>query len=173
MFILKKKSIIKKLTVLCILFAIVFSSNIFTRENIATVNLQQILSESTQCKLAQYTIKKQILARENILEKKENIIKQMIKDYEEKKSKIPEKSLKELEKKIIHQREELQNLAMSFERSLSIEEYKKNQEILSKIKSITENIASEKKIDIVIPKSSLLYKKEKLDITEDILKKLN
>ena len=97
----------------------------------------------------------------------------MIKDYEKKKSKIPEKSLKELEKKIIHQREELQNLAMSFERSLSIEEYKKNQEILSKIKSITENIASEKKIDIVIPKSSLLYSKEKLDITEDILKKLN
>ena len=159
------------------LILVVFISSFFN-QNISAelpyyLDFKFILNESTAGKKAQIDLKKKL---ENGL-KELNKIEQNLQSDEKKiiaqKKIISEeeykKKVKELRKKVINLQKNKKNLLDTVGKQRS----KARSELLKNLNPVIKDYMQEKKIRYVMDKKSLILADESLDITQDIIKKLN
>ena len=159
------------------LILVVFISSFFN-QNISAelpyyLDFKFILNESTAGKKAQIDLKKKL---ENGL-KELNKIEQNLQSDEKKiiaqKKIISEeeykKKVKELRQKVINLQKNKKNLLDTVGKQRS----KARSELLKNLNPVIKDYMQEKKIRYVMDKKSLILADESLDITQDIIKKLN
>ena len=162
-----------KLLKFIFLFLFIFNFNILKAEVPYILNFNFVLNESTAGKKAQGFLKKKLENGLKKLKEKESKIQ------EEEKKIIQQKKLitpEEYKKKVTELRNEVSSLQK--ERNSLLESISKNRtkarsELLKNLNPILKEYMKEKNIRIVLDKKSILLSDEKLDITQDITKRLN
>ncbi len=162
-----------KLLKFIFLFLFIFNFNILKAEVPYILNFNFVLNESTAGKKAQGFLKKKLENGLKKLKEKESKIQ------EEEKKIIQQKKLitpEEYKKKVTELRNEVSSLQK--ERNSLLESISKNRtkarsELLKNLNPILKEYMKEKNIRMVLDKKSILLSDEKLDITQDITKRLN
>src|SRR6185369_13302394 len=142
-------------------------------ESIAYVNIQEIMRDSTAAKSVKEQLESKQKTYQSEMTKKEEALQKEDQELSKQRSVLSpeafEKKAKEFKAKATSaqkdaqaKRDELYNASSG---SLS--------EIQKTVFEIVSKIAKEKGYNIVIPSSELLYADSKLDITSDVLSKLN
>ncbi len=140
---------------------------------IAIVDVEKILSEANAAK----SLQKQIQAKKDAFQKEFADKEKSLKDTETKlmadKDKVSAeqfgKERKAYEEKILETRKLFQKRRNSLDQGLA----KAMQELRKNIVASTAEVAEEKGYDIVVPRESVLIAEKSLDITAEVLKKLD
>ena len=155
------------------LFLFIFNFNSVKAEVPYILNFKFVLNESVAGKKAQDFLKKELENGLKKLKEKESKIQ------EEEKKIIQQKKLitpEEYKKKVTELRNKVSSLQKernSLLESISENRKKARNELLKNLNPILKEYMKEKNIRMVLDKKSILLSDEKLDITQDIIKRLN
>ncbi|MFN7038263.1 MAG: OmpH family outer membrane protein [Alphaproteobacteria bacterium] len=147
--------------------------NMLTESSIAIVDMQQIITGSNAAKALRDAAEKKSFDYEKEAKKLEEELNKNNQELSKQRSVLSEEAyaekVREFENKIVEAQRNTQmkkiQLAQGFENALG--------EISQVVSEIVDNIAKEKQFTLVIPSTGLLYAKPNLDITNDVLSKLN
>ena len=168
----------KKITYLALLIAILFSfnslaENSYPNTSIAIVDLNLILSDSKAAKNATKQFETfQKSTEAEILESEKNMLEERNKLIEQQSVIAPEAfelKAKDYEKKLQNFQVEKQTKLRMLEGSLQ----KARNEILDNVKPILEELSKELGVTVILEKNSVLLSASNMDITENVIKKLN
>ena len=162
-----------KKRLLLIIFFILFSQSSFGENNVAYIDLDQILSKSIPSINMFEQIKKKEDIKLNELKKKENDLKDIENNIINTKNII---SKEEYNKKVQDFKKDVNEYQKK--KNFTIQELKKirNQEILIFLKLINpiiEEVMKKKSIDILIEKKNIFIAKSNYDITIDVIDDIN
>lgn len=140
---------------------------------VATVNIQQIMQDSTAAKSVREQLESKQKAFQNEVTKKQDALQKEKRDLDKKQSVLSKEAFEEKERafmnKVTNARKDMDSkkalLDNAFSRSLA--------DIQKAVTDIITDIAKEKSFSVAIPTSELLYGDPKLDITDEVLKRLN
>ena len=142
-------------------------------EKIGILDVEKIVKESVAMRDIQAKVTKKQDEYQKEVTKKQGVLEAEQKKLETRKTALSkdaqEKELKEFESKI----EALKTFVDKKQNSLkkaSMEAMNKVNEVM---KEIIVEISKEKSLDVIIPASQALFYKDELEITEEVLKKLN
>ncbi len=141
--------------------------------NIAVVNIQGIMRDSTAAKSIRDQMEAKQKAYQSDLQKKEESLQKEDAELRKQKSVLSKEALEEKAKAFNSKATDLQKevagkkaaLDGAFERSLN--------EIQKSVTDIIAEMAKEKGFSIAIPTSQILYADTSMDISADVLKRLN
>lgn len=167
------KQIINLKTTTLAIFLAVFLANFANSSEIAILDVDRIVKESKAMKYIQETVSKQQDKYQKEVTKKQQELETEQKRVEGKKSLLSEeafaKEVKDFENKI----DELKTFVDRRQNSLKKASLDAMSKVNEKVKEIITDISKEKNIDVLVPSSQALYYKENLDISEEVLTKLN
>ncbi|MDA9231558.1 OmpH family outer membrane protein [Rickettsiales bacterium] len=142
-------------------------------QNIAVVDVDEILKNS----LAMNNIESQMSKKESYfqkdIDKNKMILEKRASNIESKKAVMSESALKKEGQKIMQELNNLQKEAVKKQKLLKKGYVESLAKIDQKIKKILDDISNEKNIDIILPSSALASYKDHLDISAEVLKRLN
>ena len=145
----------------------------YPNTSIGVIDINKILSDSDAAISAAEDIEKIALEIESeIKSSDEDIIKEQNSLIESQSIMAPEafeSKRIEYEKKVQKYNNERQSKLMKIDELIAIS----RNDILNAIKPILEEISNEKGITIILEKTSIMLNAEKMDITNEVLKKLN
>lgn len=163
----------RKVALIIITLATVFLGGVGYAETIAVLDANLIMNESNAAKKAIGEINAARDAARKKVEALEAPLQKEQKELENKRSALSREEFAEkqgdLRKKIMQYRSEAQNLQEELDRKY----LGHRQRILDAMSGIVTKMAQEKKYDIVIPKNVLFYNVNSVDITADVLKRVN
>ncbi len=163
--------ILKKITFISIIF-FVFNPNL-SAEVPYYLDFKYILNQSEAGKKAQLSLKNKLDNGIKKIQKKEKTIQEEEKNIIKQKKVV---SAEEYKKKVNDLRAKvsaLQKERSSLLKSVAEERSKMRSELLKNLNPIIKDFMKEKNIRMVIDKKSMLLADEDLDITQDIMQKLN
>ena len=166
---------IKKLLILIISISIIPSLLMaeYPNTSIGVIDINRILSDADAAVNATKQIEKIAIDIENEIKlSDEQIIKEQNSLIESQSIMAPEafeSKRNEYENKVQEYNNERQSKLMKIDELIAVS----RNEILNAIKPILEEISNEKGITIVLEKTSIMLNAEKMDITNEVLKKLN
>ena len=166
---------IKKLLILIICISTIPSLLMadYPNTSIGVIDLNKILSDADAAVTAAEQIEEIAIEIENEIKlSDEEIIKEQNLLIESQSIMAPEafeSKRKEYENKVQKYNNERQSKLMKIDELIALS----RNEILNAIKPILEEISNEKGITVILEKSSIMLNAEKMDITSEVLKKLN
>lgn len=141
--------------------------------NVGILDVEKIIKESTAMKDVQNKINKKQDEYQKEVTKKQTDLENEQKKIEGKKSVLSkeafEKETKAFEKKI----DDLKTFVDKKQNSLKKASLGAMSKINDKIKDIIADIAKEKELDVIAPAAQVLYYKDELEISDEVLKRLN
>ncbi len=140
---------------------------------VAVIDMQQIFQSSKQVKQINDSLEKQFSGKKQVVEGETKDLQKNIEKYKKDESVMDKKSLDSLKQSIRQQEQKLQQDQSDLQRNLYEAQNKQMSSFLDKIKGIVKNIASNKDLDVVLPKNALLYSKDSLDLTSEVINQLN
>ena len=152
-----------------------FGSVCFAKNDnqILVIDIEKIANESLAGKDMQAKIqKKQNKIQAQIEEKKTELTKKA-QQLQEKKAKMPPA---EFEEKANNLQNEIMVLDAKFQEDiedLQKKQQKASQVIIDKVKDVASQLASKKDANLVVASNSVFYSSSKIDITTDVIKKLD
>lgn len=163
---------LKILTFFLIFFTFFLNQKLFA-EAPYFVDFKKILNQSTAGKKAQDSLKKKLEnGIKNIKEKENKILSEEKKIIEQKKVVSNEdykKKVSELRKKVSL----LRNQRSDLMKEVADQRSKARQELLKNLNPILKEYMIEKKIRVILDKKNILYADDSLEITDEIMKRLN
>ena len=171
------KNILKINKIFCVTFFLVFPFNSFAdnypNTSIGVLDLNKVLLEAKAAKNAADEIDKIAKKIENeLISSDENMVKEQNKLIESQSIMAPEAfeaKRSEYESKVQNYNNERQSKLMKIDELIAVS----RNDILNALKPILEEISNEKGITIILEKTSIMLNAEKMDITNEVLKKLN
>lgn len=163
-----------KKTFLATLASIFFlTTNFANAGEIAILDVEKIVKESKAMKYIQNKVSKQQDEYQKLVTKKQDALEKEQKKVESKKSVLSkeafEKEVREFEEKV----DELKEYVDRKQNSLKKASLDSMSKVNDEIKDIISDIAKEKDIELIIPATQALYFKENMDISEEVLARLN
>ncbi|MBL6664850.1 MAG: OmpH family outer membrane protein [Rickettsiales bacterium] len=163
----------KKIFLVAITFCFLSTTNFANAGEIAILDIEKIVKESKAMKYIQNKVSKQQDKYQKLVTSKQSQLEKDQKKVEGKKSVLSEeafaKELAEFEQKVDELKEYVDRKQNSLKKA-SLDAMSKVNDV---IKNIISDIAKEKNIDIIIPANQALYFKDSMDISEEVLEKLN
>ena len=149
------------------------SYNIANGAQIGVLDVDKIIQESTAVVDIQKKVDSKKVAYETEINKKQSQLEAEQKKLEDKKITLSkeafEKEVKSFEAKV----DDLKTYIDRKQNSLKKASIDAMSKVNDKVKTIVSDIAKEKEIDAIIPASQTLYFKDELDITAEVLSRLN
>lgn len=168
---MKHKFLINKI-VLTILFAIFTIAN-SNASSIGILDLEKIIKDSKAMRDIQNKVNKKQDEYQKEVSKKQTDLENEQKTIEAKKSVLSkegfEKEVQKFEKKV----DDLKTFVDRKQNSLKKASMESMSKVNENIKEIIGEIAKDKSFDVIIPASQTVYYADALDITEEVLKKLD
>ena len=164
----------KKILIL-VLIAILSTSVFAESLPIAVVDIQQVINESSKGKAAKAVLEKEVQEKEAELSKMNQEVKSLKTDLEKQASVLAADALRK-------KQDDIDFAQRKFERSFQTNREalaKKNSEqigkVITEIRKIISEIASEKKLSLVLEKGSrdVVYSADSLDLTKEVLSKID
>jgi len=167
------KQIINLKTVALVAFLSVFSANFANSSEIAILDVDRIVKESKAMKYIQETVAKQQDKYQKEVTKRQQDLEKEQKKVEGKKSVLSEKAFEDEVKKFEDKIDTLKTFVDRRQNSLKKASLDAMSKVNETVKEIITDISKEKNIDALIPSSQALYYREELDISEEVLTRLN
>jgi Skp family chaperone for outer membrane proteins len=162
----------KKLFTSVFIISSLLSFNSFAN-SVATLDVEKIVKESLAMRDIQKKISDKQTSYQKEVDKKNKSVEAEQKKLESKKNVLSEeameKELKQLEEKV----NDLKSFVDKRQNSLKKASIDSMSKVNEEIKIIIEEISKEQNIDLIIPTSQTLYFKDEMDISSEVLKRLN
>jgi len=162
-----------KKSFLTLAFYLLTSYNIAQGAQIGVLDVDKIIQESSAVVDIQKKVDAKKIAYETEINKKQSQLEAEQKKLEDKKITLSkeafEKEVKGFEAKV----DDLKTYIDRKQNSLKKASIDAMSKVNDKVKTIVSDIAKEKELDTIIPASQTLYFKDELDITADVLSRLN
>lgn len=163
----------KKLLVALVASLCLFSGAAYAETSIGVVNVTKILQDSKAAKSATAQLQAKQKAFQNDLDAKEKALHAESQALEKQKNSADkaafEKKVKEFREKAANEQRDIQKKTVSINKAQSAA----TEEVLKNTYEIVKQISSEKKFNLVIPSTQVLYVDTSLDITDEVLKRLD
>ena len=145
----------------------------FAQDVIAVVDMQQVMDGSVAIEKVQEQIKKKYKSFQEEVQKKEESLREEEKKLIEQRSLLAKEAYQEKEKDLLKKINQV-NRDLQEKRIQDGKKVKEaEQEVKEAIAAIVKNLASEKKFNLAIPSAVALYYDIKLDITKEVISRLN
>lgn len=162
----------KKTGLIALVFMFILALPAYAK-NIAVLDMQLVMNETSVAKEKQDELKKRSEEAQKKFTEMEEAFKKRVEDLERKKSILSEE-------KYLEEQGELRRISREHQSEIQIineklgREYKRIQkEISDEVDLIVEEISKEKGYDLVLVKSYLLYASKTVDITDEVLKRVD
>jgi outer membrane protein len=155
-----------------IALATLWSVATFAAESIGVVDIQQIFQNSPQVKKVNDSLKKQFSSRRDNIVKLGKTMQDDAQKYEKNKTIMSSKDANALKDKVAQEQRDLQQEQTKFQQDLYEAQNKQMGVLMVQLKDIVKKVAADKKLTVVIPKNSVVYSDNSLDITSDVMDKL-
>lgn len=139
---------------------------------IGVVDLQKIMQTSPKMKEIQQRLEKDFMPRRDKLIKMEEQLKSDMEKLKRDSAVMSEAQKKELQSKIMTNKQTLDKEGQAYQQELSTEHNKAVQGLYEKVKAVIDQVAKEKKYSLVIQKEAAPYSDNQLEITDLVMKKL-
>ncbi|MBU0744715.1 MAG: OmpH family outer membrane protein [Gammaproteobacteria bacterium] len=153
-----------------IFFAI--SASAFAEVSIGVIDLNKILTESPQVEKAKTDLKKKFDKQEKDLAAAQKKFQSAIEDFSKNSPTMKADAQKAEQQKIMEQQKKLQEMQTKFQKDVNAAQEKVLGDVLKKIESIVNKLATDKKLDLIVAKASLAYNKKELEVTDEVIKML-
>lgn len=157
------------LTLICV---VAFSAKTYAN-NIVIVDMQRILENASSAKDVREKIKSQRNKYQSQITKQEESLRSDEKKLTQQKSILSqeafEKKSSEFKKKLIDVQRDVQEKRVALDKSLS----KALAQIQEAVLEIVTDLSKEKSFDVALPSSQVLFAKDNLNLTEEVLTRLN
>lgn len=162
------------LCVLVVLISFAVSGEAMAQK-IAYVRLQQALNDVEEGKRAKAAIESELKTKEKKLESLKLELKTMREDLEKQKTVLSKEALEQKATEMQTKFMDLQKQAVAFEQELKTREAESVGKILASLKTVVVEVSKTKGFDLVFENSAdtLIYGKEAVDITSDVIKAYN
>jgi Skp family chaperone for outer membrane proteins len=140
---------------------------------IATVNMQKIFTTAPQVKKINAKLEKKFASRNESLLKEEKKLQAKIKKLEKDETILKKSDLNDLRKKVSKGTANFREKKAKFQQELYNAQNGAMRDFMKTLSKAVESIAKKRNISVVIPSNNLLYSQSNLDITKDVLEKLN
>ena len=161
--------------VVILLAGVGFSSTAAAEDlKIGYVDLHEALNEIPEGKEAKKRLRQDYKAKQEKLNQKQKEVKKLKEELQSQSMALSDEAKRKKQKQLQKKMQELQQTYMELQRDLSKKEAKETKDIFEKMRSIVKEIAEEKNYDLVLEKSksSVLYGKEKMDLTGELIERL-
>lgn len=168
-----KNTIFTTFLVIFTLFSPVFAQNIAKGTEIAVINIEKI---SKDAKAVKYIAKKISAKRDKYqkeIAKKEESLKKEKKRIEAKKSILSRDALLKEQEKFFKKVEDLKKLAQKRDKTLKSAYTDSIKKVNEEVSEIVASVAKEQQIHLVLPASQVVFSIESLDITNEVIRRLN
>ena len=138
-------------------------------EDIGVINMQTVFKSSPKAQAINAALKNQFSARKATIVKMGQQLQADIKNYQKNQAVLSKPKLAELQKKISQQSVALRQSQAKFQSDLMAAQNQKMSGFLNQVKAATAQVATKKNLELVLPINVVIYAKDKLDITSDVL----
>jgi outer membrane protein len=163
----------KKAILLVLIFFFAFSGVSLAKSSlkVAVVDIQRVFSDFSETKEATKRLNLEVEAKRKELEERGKRIEEM---EEELRASIllSEEERARRKKEIEEEKRKLNELIRIAQEGFLEKEQGLAREIVEKIREVIEELAKDKGIDLVVDKFNVLYNTSKLDLTDEVLKRL-
>jgi len=140
-------------------------------ERIAIVDVQRVLTETSEGKRELEKVKQSFAKADARLEKKAKAVEKQVRDLQSKAAMLNEAELRRRQEEIMREQQELQRLAMELQQEVMDQEALATEKIYKKVAALVGQIALEEALQVVLVKSEMtvLYSNPKLDLTNRVI----
>lgn len=158
-----------------LLFLFLFSISTFAADTlkIGVVDLQKIMQNATRVKHINADLKKKYDQRKSTILSKQNALKTKIKNFQRDSAVMKASKRDSLQQKIANEERDFQRMQQDFQQDLAADQNRMMQEFLTHLKDVVETYSRGQGYDLVLQKDAVPYTSERVDITDNVLKKLN
>ncbi len=142
-------------------------------QTIATVDAQGIVNQTNAAQRAMKSLQKKTDEAQTEIDAMEAKISKQQETLEKKKGVVSESAFLDEQDKLRKSLREYRNKAQAIQEDIDRENMKLRKEITDVVRNVVEEIAKEKGYEAVIAHSLLLYSKENIDISDEVLKRAN
>ncbi len=140
---------------------------------VAVIDMQQIFQNSKQVKSINDGLEKQFASQKQGVDQLGKDLQANVDKYKKDESVMDPKAANALKDTIRDQEQKLQQQQTDLQKRLFEAQNKAMTDFLDRIKGIVKGIAAGRDYDVVLPKNALLYSKDNLDITSQVLDSLD
>lgn len=142
---------------------------------IGIVSMQKVLDESKKGKEVQKKFEQSVSTEKKELEKREATIKKAQEDFVRDQATLSEEQRRKKQREIQNQVQELQQFANEAQEKMSSKRLDLLKTVVEPAKEVVNKVAKEKKMTLVFERgeSGLLYFDEAIDLTPEIIKRLD
>lgn len=159
------------LIALCLSLFFVWSASAMA-ESIGIVNMRQIFQSSSQIKSINAKLNKKFSPQRDKIVTMGKNLQADVKKLQRNKSIMSKSKLKKLKDKIKKEQQQLRLAQAKFQQTLYSEQNKAMSGFMAKMNKVVKKIAEKRKLDLVLPKNSVLYAKQSMDITSEVKARL-
>lgn len=141
-------------------------------ENIGVVNMRQIFESSPQVKNINEKLNKEYSPQRDKIVTMGKALQENINKLQKNQAVLDKKSLDDLRSSIAKQEQDLRAQQAQFQQTLFAAQNKAMNDFMNQVTAAVKKVAGEKNLDLVMPNNSLLYAKNSMDITSDVVKAL-
>jgi outer membrane protein len=140
---------------------------------IGYLDLQRIIQQSERGKKFMEHLNEVKKEKEKILTAKQQELRQMHKDYQQKALALSESARLDREQALRQKEIELKNLSESYRQEFQLERQKLQTLMFRELNDVLKKIGEKEGYTIILEKEFLLYAKDSIDITDEVIKYYN
>ncbi len=138
-------------------------------ENIGIVDMRAIFQSSPQIKQVNDKLNKQFAPERDKIVQMGKSLQDDVKKFQRNQSVMDKAGLDKLRNSIAEQEQNLRTMQAKFQQELFTAQNQAMGTFMDKLTSVVKKIAEKKNLDVVLPKNTVLYAKDGMDITSDVL----
>lgn len=158
----------KGLIALCVAFSSVCSMGAWAGD-VGVVDMQKVFQSSSKAKTISEDLKKQFSSRRANIVKMSEALQADVQKYQKNESVLSKAQLTQLQESISKQGNTLRQAQSKFQSDLMAEQNKKMSGFINQVKASVSKVAKKKNLEVVFPSNTVLYSKDELDITSEVL----
>ncbi|AKQ33372.1 OmpH family outer membrane protein [Candidatus Coxiella mudrowiae] len=141
-------------------------------QTVGRVDMRQIFQASPQVKNINTQLEKKFSPQRERIINLGKSLQEDAKKFQRNEAVMSEKEKQDLKNKIDEKQKELQQAQVEFQQGLYNAQNKAMAEFMTKISGAVRAVAEKEKVDLVLPKDTVLYARDSKDITSDVISKL-
>ena|SRR3990167_3443984 len=155
------------LLTVCLAIAALWSVCTFAQK-IGLIDMREIFQSSPQVKQINDQLSKQFAPQRDKIVAMGKKLQEDVKSLQKNQSVMDKASLKKLKDSIMKQEQALRTSQSQFQQTLFSEQNKAMEAFMNKVTDLVKTVAEQKQLDLVLPKNTVLYAKDAVDITPDV-----
>lgn len=158
---------------LLLISVLFFAKTLSASENLAVIDIEKISSDAKVMKYIAKKINSQREKYQKEISSKEKTLEKEKKKIEAKKNILSDEALQKQQKKFIEKVKDLKEFAGKRDKTLKTAYSESIKKVNEKVGEIVSEVAKEKQLTIVFPASKVVFSLESVDITQEVIKRLD